>query len=162
MVRLGALALIAIVVALPAAAETPVRLTPAQVAALPTQGAVAGTSGLRGVRTTVMNGDPHRPGVYTIRLFVPPHMTIQAHTHRDERAAVVVSGVWWFGYGPKAQAGALRRLPPGSFYTEPAGQPHFARTGDAPAVVYITGVGPTDTVYVAPLHTEAAHGRHDH
>jgi hypothetical protein len=39
-------------------------------------------------------------------------------------------------------------LGPGGFYTEPAGQPHFAFTRDLPTVVYITGQGPTDTVYV--------------
>ena len=32
--------------------------------------------------------------------------------------------------------------------TEPAGQPHFARTGRGPAGVFITGNGPSDTEYV--------------
>ena len=45
-----------------------------------------------------------------------------------------------------AQMIELMEVP--SFYTEPAGSAHFARTGDEPAIVYITGVGPTDTVYV--------------
>ncbi len=39
---------------------------------------------------------------------------------------------------------------PGGFYTEPANQPHFAFTGKLPAVVYITGQGPTDTTYLVP------------
>jgi hypothetical protein len=38
-------------------------------------------------------------------------------------------------------------LLPGSFYTEPAGVMHFARTDSEPAVVYIYGYGPTDTKY---------------
>jgi hypothetical protein len=42
----------------------------------------------------------------------------------------------------------LRTLPAGSFYTEPADDPHFARTGPEGAVVLIAGVGPTDTVYL--------------
>jgi hypothetical protein len=36
----------------------------------------------------------------------------------------------------------------GSFYTEPAGVAHFAQTKQDPVLVYITGNGPTDTVYV--------------
>ena len=32
--------------------------------------------------------------------------------------------------------------------TEPGGDAHFARTGDELAVIYITGVGPTDTHYL--------------
>ncbi len=40
----------------------------------------------------------------------------------------------------------VKALPPGAFYTEPAGEPHFARTGPEGATVSITGYGPTDTV----------------
>lgn len=88
------------------------------------------------------------PGPYTIRLTIPPHTRIQAHTHRDNRSAVVVAGVWYFGYGPVAKTEAERALPPGSFYTEPAGVAHFAETKGEPVTVYITGEGPTDTRYV--------------
>ena len=39
-------------------------------------------------------------------------------------------------------------MEPGSFYTEPAGTPHFALTREEPATVYIAGSGPTDTHYI--------------
>ena len=61
---------------------------------------------------------------------------------------MVISGVWFFGYGPSADETEAKVLKPGSFYTEPAGAPHFAMTRDEPAVVYITGFGPTDTHYI--------------
>jgi pimeloyl-ACP methyl ester carboxylesterase/quercetin dioxygenase-like cupin family protein len=124
-----------------------VRLTPREIAALPVAGAGAGTSGISAVRTTILSGDPTSAGPYTIALQVPPHTRIAAHSHRDSRVAVVVSGTWYFGYGERADDAALKTLPPGSFYAEPAGLMHFARTGDAPAVVYIFGNGPTDTRY---------------
>jgi len=60
----------------------------------------------------------------------------------------VVSGEWHFGYGDRANESAATTLGPGGFYTEPAGVAHFAFTADEPAVVYITGTGPTDTQYV--------------
>jgi hypothetical protein len=41
-----------------------------------------------------------------------------------------------------------KALPAGSFYTEPSGDAHFARTKTDPVIVYITGSGPTDTVFV--------------
>jgi len=50
-------------------------------------------------------------------------------------------------YGTKREASALKELSSGSFYTEPAGASHFAGTGDLPAVVHITGYGPSDTIY---------------
>ena len=125
-----------------------IRLTPAEVDGLQAREAGAGTSGVAGIRTTVLVGDPAQPGPYTIRLNVPPNTLIQAHTHRDNRTAVVAAGTWYFGYGPSANASAEKPLPPGSFYTEPSGVAHFAETREAAVVVYINGSGPTDTVFV--------------
>jgi len=42
---------------------------------------------------------------------------------------------------------ALKTLPPGSVYSEPAGDNHFARTDTDPVIVEISGYGPTDTHY---------------
>ena len=124
------------------------RLTPSEVDSMPAHDSGAGTSGVAGIRTTVMSGDPTQDGPYTIRLSVPANTKIQAHTHRDDRTAIVISGVWYFGYGPVASATAEKALPAGSFYTEPGGVAHFAETKSDPVVVYITGHGPTDTVFV--------------
>ena len=89
------------------------RLTPADVNAMPTHEAGSGTSGVAGIRTTAVAGDPSMAGPYTIRLSIPPNTRIQAHTHRDNRSAIVVSGVWYFGYGSVAKADAEMALPAG-------------------------------------------------
>ena len=124
------------------------RLTPSEVDSMQAHDSGAGTSGVAGIRTTVMAGDPTKDGPYTIRLRVPANTKIQAHTHRDDRTAIVISGVWYFGYGPVAGEAKEKALPAGSFYTEPGGVAHFAETRSDPVLVYITGLGPTDTVYV--------------
>ena len=134
-----------------AAQSAQLRLTPTEIAAAVKGGAGAGTSGVAGIRTTTLSGNPSAAGPYTIEIRVPAHTQIAAHTHRDDRSAVVVSGTWYFGYGTKASRAATKALAPGSFYTEPGNQPHFAMTGDEPAVVYITGIGPTSTQYVDSL-----------
>jgi uncharacterized RmlC-like cupin family protein len=126
------------------------RVTPAEAAELAKTGGGAGTSGVAGIQTTVLAGNPSESGLYTIRLSVPANTRIEAHSHRDTRSATVVSGIWRIGYGSKFDEVALKALPPGSFYTEPAGQSHFAQTGSEPVVVDITGYGPTDTVYAQP------------
>jgi quercetin dioxygenase-like cupin family protein len=123
------------------------RLTADEIADLAKGGPGAGTSGVAGIQTTVLSGDPTAVGPYTIALRVPAHTRIAAHTHRDDRASVVVSGEWFFGYGATASDAEVKALGPGSFYTEPAGRPHFAQTHELPAVVYVSGFGPTDTVY---------------
>jgi quercetin dioxygenase-like cupin family protein len=132
-----------------AANDDQLRLTRSDIEAMVRQGAGAGTSGVAGIKTTTLMGDPTRSGPYTIEIRVPANTRIQAHTHRDSRSAVVVSGTWYFGYGSAASDSLVKQLPPGSFYTEPADEPHFALTRDEPAVVYITGIGPTDTVFTA-------------
>ena len=124
------------------------RIAPAEFAALERTGASAGTSGVAGIETSVLKGDPAAGGLYTILLRVPANTRIQAHTHPDDRIATVVSGTWHFGYGAEFDESKLKALPPGSFYTEPPALPHFARTGDEPVVLQITGVAPTGTLYV--------------
>jgi hypothetical protein len=63
------------------------RMTPAEVAANQTGSDQIGSSGLAGVSTKVLFGDPSRQGFYTIVLFVPPNTTIPARAHRDDRMA---------------------------------------------------------------------------
>ena len=106
-----------------------------------------GSSGLAGVHTKVLFGDPSKAGFYSILLFVPAHTSIQAHSHRDDRMATVVTGAWYFGYGDHFDVRSLKKLPPGSVYSEPGARNHFARTDKDAVIVQISGYGPTDTRY---------------
>jgi uncharacterized RmlC-like cupin family protein len=134
----------------PATAQpTQARLSPVDIKALPVVGAITGTSGIKGIETRILFGDPNQSGPYTIALQVPPNTHIAAHTHRDSRSAVVVSGLWHLGYGAVASDSGTKTLAPGSYYVESAADPHFAWTGPEGAVVYISGFGPSDTHYTA-------------
>jgi len=73
------------------------RMMPAEMRGGAVDGNHIGSSGLAGVHTKVPFGDPSKAGFYSILLFVPAHTTIQAHSHRDDRMATVVSGTWYFG-----------------------------------------------------------------
>jgi pimeloyl-ACP methyl ester carboxylesterase/quercetin dioxygenase-like cupin family protein len=126
------------------------RLTPSEFDFPPQGNPGTGSSGVGGIQTVVLKGDPNESGVYTILLRVPAHTQIAAHSHRDDRVATVVAGTWHIGYGDKFDESRLKTLPPGSFYTEPPGRNHFAETGDEPVLVQITGFGPSSTEYVDP------------
>jgi uncharacterized RmlC-like cupin family protein len=119
----------------------------AEIGALARSGAGVGTSGVGGIQTIVLSGDPAKAGPYAIELKIPAHTHIAAHSHRDNRLAMVVSGEWHFGYGSKVDDGKTSVLTQGAFYTEPANAPHFAFTGDQSATVFITGTGPSDTYF---------------
>jgi quercetin dioxygenase-like cupin family protein len=117
------------------------RLTPKEIK---WPAAAVGTSGAAGLQTVVLKGDPTKAGLYTMPLRLPPNTKIQAHSHKDDRTAVVLSGVWYFGYGREFNEAALKELPAGSFYTEPPGTEHFAMTKDQETIIEITGYGPSD------------------
>jgi quercetin dioxygenase-like cupin family protein len=125
-------------------------MTPAETVSSDVGDSKIGSAKLAGVHTKVLLGDSATARFYSILLFVPSHTTIHAHSHRDDRVATVVSGEWYFGYGTRFDERSLKALPPGSVYSEPGGQDHFAQTGDDPVVVEISGYGPTDTKYVNP------------
>jgi quercetin dioxygenase-like cupin family protein len=126
------------------------RMTPAEINNGDKGESKIGSSKLAGVHTKILAGNPAAAGFYSILLFVPPQTTIQAHSHRDDRMATVVSGTWQFGYGTHFDEKALKTLPVGSVYAEPGGVNHFARTGEVAVVVHISGFGPTDTRYFNP------------
>ena len=132
----------------PAATDEPAamqRLTPPEIAAI----VAANPASTTGVQMTNLIGDPSKPGLYTVRVAIAAHTQARPHTHRDNRSVTVISGTWHMGYGTQFDARALKDLPPGSVYTEPAGQPHFAQTNDEPVVIWVTGYGPSDTKFVA-------------
>ena len=133
--------------ALAAAPPAQQRKPPAEFDCSTAASAGAGTSGIAAIETIVLKGDPTKPGLYTIMLRIPANTRIAAHTHPDDRIGTVISGTWYFGYGKVFDANALKALPPGSFYTEPPSDPHFAETRDTPVVLQITGYGPTGTTY---------------
>jgi pimeloyl-ACP methyl ester carboxylesterase/quercetin dioxygenase-like cupin family protein len=130
------------------AQEGQVRLSPSEISSLASVNAGAGTSGVNGIQTRTLKGDASKLGIYTIQLTIPASVTIQAHTHPDDRVATVISGTWYIGYGAKFDDAKLKALTAGSFYTEPPGVAHFAKTGNEPVVLQITGNGPTGTEYV--------------
>src|SRR5215467_8167725 len=122
-----------IIVALTAlvhAQEGQLRLSPSEINTIESVNAGAGTSGVSGIQTRTLKGDATKPGIYTIQLTIPANVRIQAHTHPDDRVATVISGTWYIGYGSNFDETKLKPLTAGSFYTEPPGVAHFAKTGN--------------------------------
>src|SRR5882724_11096752 len=93
-------------------AGSQLRLNPGDIDAVQPTGPGAGTSGVRGIETRVLKGDPTRAGLYTIELKVPANTRIESHAHPDDRVSTVVSGTWYFGYGARFDETRLKALPP--------------------------------------------------
>jgi len=106
-----------------------------------------------GERATIV-GDPTKPGPYLYVVKFPPRSLTGAlprsHSHPDTRNYTVISGTWYIGFGEKYDESKLIALPAGSYYTEPAGKPHFVTTKNEGAVVMFGGTGPTQQSSVEP------------
>jgi quercetin dioxygenase-like cupin family protein len=97
-------------------------------------------------------GNAKKTGPFVHRVKFPKGRVVQAHSHPDDRTYTVISGTWYIGWGETYDESKLMALPAGSFYTEPAGVPHFIATPDGEAVVQITGTGITAVDFVDPAH----------
>lgn len=110
-----------------------------------TQGALA----MPGMEQVNLVGDPAKPGPYTLRLKFPAGYKLAPHTHPDSREVTILSGIWYTGYGEKSDPAALKALPAGSFYTEPANVAHFVETRE-PVIIQVSGTGPSARKFVNP------------
>jgi quercetin dioxygenase-like cupin family protein len=103
-----------------------------------------------GVQTAVLYGDPSKDGVYVARNKLPAGLKVMPHTHPDAwRTAVVLSGTLYFATGDVWDESKLTAYPPGTFYTEPVGRPHFVWARDGDVVLQVTAMGPTGSTPVA-------------
>jgi quercetin dioxygenase-like cupin family protein len=93
-------------------------------------------------------GEAAKPGPYAVRTRLPAGFRLPPHTHPDSRIVLVVSGTLYLGYGERFDEATTTALPPGSVFTEPAGQPHFSWAKDGEVTLHATGVGPTATAWV--------------
>jgi quercetin dioxygenase-like cupin family protein len=108
----------------------------------------AGPASLRaGARVAVLEGDPTREGVFTMRLWLPNGFEVAPHSHTQVEHVTVVSGVLHFGMGEKFDRAATRPMPAGSFGYWPIGMKHFA-WAEGETVLQLHGRGPWTVTYV--------------
>ena len=102
-----------------------------------------------GAKIAILEGDPAKPGPFTIRLQAPDGYKIAAHTHPTDERVTVISGTFHMGMADKFDEAAGHEMVTGSFALMPAGTKHFAwATGET--VVQVHGTGPFVINYVNP------------
>lgn len=102
-----------------------------------------------GGQLAVLDGDPFKPGPYTLRLMMPAGYQIPPHWHSRAENVTVISGAISIGMGDVMDPAATRELQTGGFHSIPARVHHFAFSTNG-AVVQIHGDGPFDITYVNP------------
>jgi len=103
-----------------------------------------------GAASSVLAGDPSKPGLYVVRVKFPPHTFSRPHFHPDDRYVVVLQGTWYTGTGDTFDPDKAVPLKPGSFMMHPARAVHWDGAKDEEVLLQITGVGPSDTIPIKP------------
>lgn len=94
-------------------------------------------------------GSNETAGLYVYRTRFPEGFRNQPHYHPDNRVVTVISGTLHVGYGEEIDESAMRAIPAGGLWTEPAGQPHFVWAQDGAVVIQVIGEGPSATILQA-------------
>ena len=102
-----------------------------------------------GAKLAVLEGDPFKPGLYTMRLSMPAGYKIPPHYHKKFEHVTVISGTFNLGMGEKFDASKGAAMPAGTFGFLAPRMKHFAFANE-PAVIQLHGEGPWEIVYVNP------------
>ena len=106
--------------------------------------------------TTTLFGDPKAAGMYVTRTLIPKGAQTIPHVHPDSRIVTVLSGICHYGRGEEFDEKETIPMPPGSFFTEPAGVPHFIWAKDGDVVLQTTAIGPSGTQMIPAKQPSAA------
>ena len=103
----------------------------------------------KGAAMTVLEGDPAKDGMFTMRLKMPDGFVVNPHYHSQIEHVTVIAGTLHFGMGEKFDRAKTRPMPSGSFGFWPIGMRHFAYT-EGETVLQLHGKGPWTITYVNP------------
>jgi quercetin dioxygenase-like cupin family protein len=102
-----------------------------------------------GAKMAVLEGDPVKPGPFTMRIKLPAGYKIPPHWHPAIEHATVISGALNMGMGDKFDIAKTKELPAGSFSMMPAKAHHFAWAKEE-TIIQVHGIGPWGINYVNP------------
>ena len=108
-----------------------------------------------GAQMAVLQGDPGKPGEYTVRLSAPDGYVVAPHWHPTTENVTVISGTFHVGAGDKVDKMAGDALTAGGFVSLPAHMHHYAWL-EGPTVVQVHGIGPFQLTYVNPADDPSA------
>jgi anti-sigma factor ChrR (cupin superfamily) len=102
-----------------------------------------------GAQIAVLDGDPSKPGFFSVRLKFPDGYKIPAHWHPTDENITVIQGTFRAGMGDAMSEAGLHEFPVGSFVKMPKQMRHFA-AAKGEVIVQIYGPGPFVITYVNP------------
>jgi quercetin dioxygenase-like cupin family protein len=96
-----------------------------------------------------LEGDPSKPGFFTMRLKVPDGYHFPAHWHASAERVTVLSGTLYLGLGDGSNRAAAVPLTAGTYSSMAPNTPHFAWTRGE-TILQLSSLGPWTLTYVNP------------
>ncbi len=106
-----------------------------------------GPMGPGGLATAIAEGDPSKPGPFTMMLKLRDGGWIQPHFHNVAKRLVVISGTLLMGHGDTLDAAATTALHAGGIAVMPADTHHY-EGGRGETIVALIANGPFTTTMV--------------
>jgi len=100
-----------------------------------------------GAKIAVLEGDPSKEGLFTMRALLPDGYVIPPHTHPAVEHVTIISGILNIGMGEKFDKTKTQPMPAGTFGNWPTGMKHFAWV-KGETVLQVHGAGPWGIQYV--------------
>jgi hypothetical protein len=107
-----------------------------------------------GAQMAVLEGDPMKPGPFTIRLKFPNNYRIPPHSHGRTEHVTVLSGSIHVGMGDKFDEKSMTSFGPGSFAAIEPGAHHYGMVKNdnflkgRETIIQLHGEGPWEIKYV--------------
>jgi quercetin dioxygenase-like cupin family protein len=102
-----------------------------------------------GAKMAVLQGDPSKPGLFTVRLELPDGYRVQPHLHPTDESLTIISGTFLLGMGDTLDAARATVLKTGEFGFVEANMHHYA-IARGRTVVQVHAMGPFVLTYVRP------------
>ena len=100
-----------------------------------------------GARMAVMQGDPSKAELFTVRLDLPPGYRIAPHFHPTDEHLTIIRGTFLVGMGDILDPKQTMTLSAGDFATAPAEAHHYA-IAKTHTIVQVHAMGPFQLTYV--------------
>lgn len=103
----------------------------------------------KGVQVAVLEGDPTKEGMFTLRASMPANYKIPPHWHPTTEHVTVLEGSLYMGMGEKFDESKATELKTGGFGAMQAKSGHYAFTKDK-CVIQVHAMGPFSITYYNP------------
>src|SRR5687768_1529070 len=100
-----------------------------------------------GAKFALLEGDPSKDEIFTMRLWMPDGFKIPPHWHPKVEHVTVISGTFNIGMGDKFDQTTTRAMPAGTFGFWPPDMKHFA-WAKGETILQLHGIGPWMITYV--------------